>query len=168
MNKKEFALWVMAIKTYYPKENILPNEDAVALWYEQLKDIPYQTASLALNKWVQSNKWSPSIAEIRELAIMHDVPDWGEAWEEVMTAVRKYGAYQTSKALESLTPLTRKATERIGFKNICMSEEVGVERANFRMIYEKLAERERKEAQLSPKVKGLIDQIRQNMIEEGV
>lgn len=64
MTRKEFGLFAMAIKTYYPKENLIPNEQAMELWYQQLQDIHYDIACRMLNEWVRENKWSPSIAEI--------------------------------------------------------------------------------------------------------
>ena len=65
MNRKEFALFASALRTYYPREKLLPNEQAMELWFNQLQDIPYKVAELTLNKWVATNKWSPSIADIR-------------------------------------------------------------------------------------------------------
>ena len=34
MNKQEFSLFTMALKTYYPRENLLPNTQAMELWYQ--------------------------------------------------------------------------------------------------------------------------------------
>ncbi len=151
MTKKEFAIFAMALKTYYPRENLIPNEQALNLWFDRLQDIPYQVAEAGLKKWVSLNKWSPSIADIREMAtdiVSGDVPDWGDAWEEVNRAIRTYGSYRALEALESLSPLTRKATERMGFVNLCMSENQSADRANFRMVYETLAQRQKQDAQL--------------------
>ena len=137
MNKREFATFAMALKTYYPRENLLPNDKAMDLWFGQLQDIPYQVAEAGLQKWVSLNKWSPSIADIREMAsgIVHgELPDWGDAWEEVCKAIRHYGSYRARDALTSLSPLARKATERIGFTNLCLSENPSADRANFRML----------------------------------
>ena len=170
MTRIEFATFAMALKTYYPRENLLPNQQAMELWFAQLQDIPYEVAEVGLNKWVALNKWSPSIADIREMAssiTFGDVPDWGEAWQEVTNAVRRYGSYRPNEALDSMSPLTRKATERIGFVNICMSENPSAERASFRMIYENLVEREKKDAQIPMPLKNLISQMQNtNMIEE--
>lgn len=66
MTKKEFAIFASALRTYYTKEQILPNDQAMELWFMQLKDIPYDAAQEMLNKWVANNKWSPTIAEIRQ------------------------------------------------------------------------------------------------------
>ena len=65
MNRKQFATFAMALKTYFPRENLMPNEQAMELWFNHLKNIPYEVAELALQRWVNQNKWSPSIAEIR-------------------------------------------------------------------------------------------------------
>ena len=40
------------------------------------------------------------------------------------------------EALESMTEETRICVKRIGWQNICMSNNVSADRANFRMIYE--------------------------------
>ena len=159
MNKKEFAILAMALQTYYPRENLLPNEQAMELWFNQLQDIPYQIAETGLQKWVALNKWSPSIADIREMAsdiVNGEIPNFGDAWEEVCRAIRHFGSYRADEALASLSPLARKATERIGFTNLCMSENPSADRANFRMIYENLAERERKDAQLPQGLKTIM------------
>ena len=169
MTKKEFAMFTMALKTYYPRENLLPNEQAMELWFKQLEDIPYQVAETGLNKWVALNKWSPSIADIREMAseiVNGELPDWGDAWEEVCKAIRCYGSYRALEALESLSPLARKATERMGFTNLCMSENVSADRANFRMIYETLAERQKRDAQLPAQLKEMLLEIKGSLLLE--
>lgn len=159
MNKQEFALFASALRTYYPREKILPNEQAMQLWFNQLQDIPYKVAEVTLNKWVATNKWSPSIADIREQAAgltQGTAKDWGEAWREVLNAVHIYGSYQQREAMQSLDELTRQAVKRVGYMTICMSENIATERANFRMIYEQLEQRQKSEAQLPPKLKELI------------
>ena len=42
MTIKEFSLIAAAIKTYFPRDNILPTENAMELWYEELKDLAGQ------------------------------------------------------------------------------------------------------------------------------
>lgn len=169
MNKKEFMLFVSALRTYYPKENILPNEQAIRLWYEQLKDIPYKVAELALNKWVATNKWSPSISEIREqvtIITQGEAKDWGEAWESVRDAIRTYGSYQVKEAYDSMDEITSQVVRRLGFLNLCLSEDIQVERANFRMMYEQEVERRKRSAQLPPQLKAIISNM-PNLLEGG-
>lgn len=164
MTKKEFSMFAMALKTYYPQENLLPNEQAMILWFNQLSDIPYNVAETALNKWVAVNKWSPRISEIRETAwnIIHsEVLPWGEAWEQVLRAVQKYGYYREREAMATFPELTRRAVKNLGFQNICLSENIATERANFRMIYEQLAERTQQTEVLPDTLKTAIGQLRQ-------
>ena len=165
MDKKEFSMYAMAIRTYYPKESILPNQQAMELWYRELQDIPYDVAEAALRQWVATNKWSPSIADIREMAstVQHgSIPDWGDGWEQVLMAIRKFGTYRIPEAMESFDPLTKQCVERLGFRNICMSENINQDRANFRMIYEQLAERKAKEQQMSLPLKEIVLRLQQN------
>lgn len=167
MDKKEFSTFAMALKTFYPRENLLPNTQAMELWFQQLQDIPYKVAEATLNKWVATNKWSPSIAEIREMSSSvtnGDIPDWGDGWEQVLMAIRKFGTYRIPEAMESFDPITKQCVERLGFKNICMSENIAVDRANFRMIYEQIAERKHKEAQIPEKLSLMIDNIRKEQL----
>lgn len=170
MNKKEFSIFASALRTFYPREKLLPNEPAMELWYNQLKDIPYNVAEATLNEWVALEKWSPSIADIRKLAsqmVNGATKDWGDGWEQVERAIRKHGLYNEAEALESMDDLTRQVVKRLGFKNICLSENFQADRANFRMIYEQLAERKEKESQLPENLKALINKMPTLALESG-
>lgn len=146
MDKQEFGFFSAALRTYYSKENLLPNEQAVTLWFRQLQDIPYPVACAVLDKWVATNKWSPSIADIRdqvaEIENGGPAPDWGEGWEQAISAIHRYGSYCELEALASLPPLVRETVRRIGYRNLCLSENQVADRANFRQIYETLSQRE--------------------------
>lgn len=169
MTKKEFALIALALQEYYPRDKLLQTNEARELWFKQLQDIPYQIAEAGVQKWVSLNKWSPTIADIREMATsvsLGSIPDWGEAWNEVQVAIRRYGSYRVGDALDSLSPLARRTTERIGFMNLCMSENISADRANFRMIYEQLANREKQEAQLPMSLKMLIAEVQNSKLLE--
>lgn len=169
MTKKEFAIFASALRTYYPKENLLPNEQAMQLWFNQLNDIPYNVAEVTLNKWVATNKWSPSIADIREQATgltQGEAKEWGEAWQDVLRAIRLYGSYEELKALDSLDEITRKTVKHLGYRNLCFSENIQNDRANFRMIYEREQERAKQSAQLPPRLKAIIGNMPM-LLEEG-
>ena len=171
MTKKEFSLIVLALSAYYPKEkNFLATDEAIQLWYFQLQDLDYKVAEAAVNKWAATNKWSPTIADIRETAAsitMGELPEWGEAWQEVTLAIRRFGSYRAGDALRSLSPLTRKVVERLGYMELCASQNMAADRANFRMIYEQLATREKTQAQLPEGLKVLIAQMQQDRLIEG-
>lgn len=171
VTKKEFAIIAAAMKTYYPRENLIPNNEAMELWYKQLEDIPYKVAEACLNEWVATNRWSPSIADLREAAsriLKGEAPDWGEGWKRVQRAISNFGYYRAQEAVASLDDLTRAVVDRMGFRNLCLSENQEADRANFRMIYEQLVVRKEKEDQTPKAVRDLIASIRnENKLLEG-
>lgn len=162
MDKIEFAKFAMALKTYYPRESMLPNEAAMDLWFRQLQDLDYKLAETALNKWVATCRWSPTIADIREEAAniaAGEIGDWADGWQQVLKAISRFGFYRPTEALDSMDETTRKCVERIGFINICTSDNIAADRANFRKIYEAYAEREKTERQIPASTKAQISQL---------
>lgn len=162
MNRLEYAKFAMALKTYYPRESILPNEAAMDLWFIQLQDLDYKLAEAALNKWVATCRWSPTIADIREEAAnisAGEIGDWADGWQQVQRAISRFGFYRPAEALESMDEITRKCVERLGFVNICTSDNMPADRANFRKIYEAYAEREKTERQIPAATKKQISQL---------
>ncbi len=90
MTVSEFAILADAIKTYYPKENMLPTKEAMALWYDALKDIDYKSAERGLKRYVMLNKFPPAISDIRENAIggaeINELSEM-EAWAKISKAI---------------------------------------------------------------------------------
>lgn len=164
MTFQEFSKIGMAIKTYFPKEeNLLKTEEAVRLWYEALKDIDYTTMQMALNKYVATEKWSPTIADLRRLSFEvsnPEIPTWDEAWETVLQAVRTYGYTRRVEAMDTFDEITRKTVARVGWNQICASEQIGIERSAFRDIYRVLADKTKEQGQIAPAVKAVIQATR--------
>ena len=169
MTRDEFINLTKAIKTFYPRDNMLPNMEAMELWYRELSDIPYTVAEAALRKYVSTNKFSPTIADIREMAATvsnGDKPLWSDGWEQVLRNIKKYGmcTYDPDKLIKcmnSFDPLTRKVVERLGWRELCKSKDSMADRANFRMIFEQIADRDHKSAQLSTNLVQLINGIQE-------
>lgn len=162
MRKAEFGKIAAAIKTYYPRENVFPNQESIEMWYAQLKDIPYGIMQVAVQKWVATNKWCPTIADLRELCteiVSGATPDWGSGWKEVIDAIHMYGWDRETEALNSMTPTTRRVVEQMGWLNICRSTNEASDRASFRMMFENLIERKKNEAQLPATLNTLIEKI---------
>ncbi len=162
MTKDEFKILCKAMKAVYTQPTFLPDADSFKVWYELLKDIDYKTAHIAIQKYMLSNKFAPTIADIRELCIdvtYGNKKDWSDGWEEVLKAIRYFGSYRESEAFSSMDDTTREAVKRLGFRNLCMSENIMADRANFRMIYEQLAEREHKEKVMPLNLRRMIEDI---------
>lgn len=162
----EFKTLAKAMRSVYTTPNFLPDEESVVIWYTFLQDIPYQTISLAVQKYIMTNEFPPTIAALRELAVeitQGAHRDWGECWNDVMMAVRKYGMPGETEAMESLDNITKQCVKRLGFRNICLSKDIAIERANFRMLYEQIVAREKERNKISPRVREEIAKITQSV-----
>lgn len=153
MTTQEFATISAAIRAAWPSANIMPDRQSKEVWWTMLSDLDYKPCLMALKEHMSTCKFPPSIAELREkTAGMTQVPvrDWGEAWEDVMRAIRFKGMYREQEALEQLDEITKKCVNRIGFQNLCLSENITADRANFRMIYEQEQKQQNTFRQLPP------------------
>lgn len=164
MDKKEFARFVTIIRSGYQKQDFLKDIDSLSFWFSMLNDLPFELAIAALKKHVATSKWLPSVAEIRQCAseITQGEPrDWSDEWLSVIQAVRMYGYMNEKDALATLAPLTKEIVRQLGWKNICCSEqnELTALRANFRMIYEQKAEREKERSILPGDVQKRIAEL---------
>lgn len=162
MNKEEFAVFAMLLKTAYPRVDVLPNKQAMEMWYRMLRHIPYNTAEVMLQKWIGTNKWPPTIAEILDAAsklTYGEAPDWSEGWAEVQKAISRYGYMGEEEAYDSFSPITAKVVGRLGFRNLCMSENPVADRANFRTCYEVISKREQEDRNLPPELKEVINNM---------
>ena len=151
MNTQEFETVALAIKAAYPSSNVLPDKYAMKVWYRALMDIDFFFVVYAVWEHISTSIFPPSIAEIREKCAARLSPmvtDWGEAWEEVQRAIQKYGRYQEEEALSSMTRMTKAAVRRMGFQNLCSSENLVADRAHFQRMYEGMVKEEKRQIQL--------------------
>ena len=157
MNRKEFKVLMDAMRSYYPREKLIPTKEAAELWYDALKDLEFPRAMTALQEHVQSSKWSPTIADIRErsVGITRKPLEWSDGWKQVLSAVRKFGYMNEKDALESMDDITGEVVKRLNWKVICTTEQDDLMalRANFRMIYEQIQGREDRDALLTTELK---------------
>ena len=118
------------------------------------------TLQVALSVWIDTNKWSPSIADLREMCtkICDGTPDdWSEAWEKVIYAINMFGRDRKAEAMEYFDPVTRTVVSRIGWFLLCTSEDISVERANFRQIFMAVKKKHLETRQLHPGIRKVIE-----------
>lgn len=116
-----------------------------------LGDLDFKLCETALLELIATHTYPPQIAEIRAKCAEYNSPqlkDAGEAWGEVQMAIRRYGYYKSDEALESLSGPVRTAAERIGFRELCLSENPEANRAHFFKIYNAIADREAQNAMI--------------------
>lgn len=145
VSKQEFATLVLAMQAMYGEE-FIGTEEAMDVWFALLHDLDYQILSKALQKHMLTNKFKPTVAELREIyadLICPVISDWSKGWEQVSKAIGHYGMYRTEEAMESFDEVTKEAVKRLGFQNICLSENIVADRARFAEIYQAIQQRKR-------------------------
>lgn len=165
MNNEQFLTIAATLRAAYPNNNFLTTKDSITVWYEMLKDLDFTMCKSAAQEYISTGKFPPTIADIREKCAGYaNVPiiDWSEAWETVLRMIRKFGYMEEVQALSCMDDITRTCVKRLGYQNICMSESIVSDRANFRDIYENEAKR-RKEQN---KIPLQLQTQRQQMIEQ--
>ena len=124
-------------------------KDRLQFYVMMLSDIPPQILEVAVKKLIMTNKFLPSIAEIRETAygIKGTVsgtaaPDESEAWGEVVKAIQSVGYYgKPTFSHEAITA----AVNNIGWQDICTTPNEGTNtlRSQFRRAYQLAAQRQK-------------------------
>jgi hypothetical protein len=134
----------------------------IDLWANMLSDVTYQIAEIAIKKYMSESVFPPTIADIRQRIAEVTKPRTVtpiEAWGNVTAVIRKYGSYNETKALEELDQLTRRAVQYFGYRELCLSENVMVDRAHFLKMFESLAERENKNNLLHPALQEVFTEL---------
>lgn len=153
MTFNEFKVLAKGMKAVYTAATFLPDEDSIKIWYRLLQDIPYEVANIAIQRHMMTNKFPPTVADLREqVAQMMDgdlTADWAAGWAQVTRAIGAYGMWNPDAAIENMDAITRECVKRLGWKELCMSENPTADRANFRMIYEQV-QRKKVEAAALP------------------
>ena len=151
------------IRNVYQKKDFLSDVESLKVWYEILKDLSYEQVQAAIIKHATKSPFPPSIAEIRGavVSITDESDDWGGAWEQVRKAIGRYGYTREKEAMESFDSLTRMTVQRLGWRQVCETDldDLMSVRANFRMIYESLHEKEDESARMPETLKKMIDGI---------
>ena len=164
MTKQEFANIAAAMKAYYPRDNFLPDTISMTAWYEALQDIDYNVAKNAVQAHVQLSPYPPTVADIRKNSVKITTPevmgDWSDGWGQVKRAISRYGSWDMAGALSSFDDTTREAVKRLGWDDICSSENIETTRAQFRQTYELISKWETEQACIPAKIKAQLGELK--------
>lgn len=166
MRFEEFKKLVKGMKAVYTSQSFLPDAESVKIWYQLLKDIPYEVLRVAVQKHMLTNRFPPTVAELRQGTVesVKGKKDWSNGWEQFRQAVRRFGYYQQEEALASMDEVTRRAVKRLGWKELCMSENIMQDRANFRMVYEQEQNRAMERAMLPEGLRKQMDALQSGVL----
>lgn len=147
MQASEVAQLVAVIAAAYPSFEV--DKARIAVWVQMIGDLDYELAETAVRRHIALSRFPPTIAEIREQALVASrgpEPSGAESWMEFINGIRKYSLYSGKEALESFCPTTRRVAEAIGWRDAYMSENVDVLRGQYLRMFEQLRQRDNLEA----------------------
>lgn len=143
MTKEEFVKGMTFLGIAYNKEF---TSEQVSVWYEFFKDTNYDVFKQAVKRIIPKKQFIPSIAELKHEITLINNPvlqlNADQEWDEVINAVRKYGSYREDEAINSLKPYTKYITRQVGFRRICLSENIQWERKEFIELFNLNKERD--------------------------
>lgn len=110
MTQGEFQKLLTTMKSLYSQPTFIPDENAMELWFDLLKDLDYEQANKALMNHMATSKFPPMPADIREKAAEYVTSDymtpleaWGLAYKAVGNSI-----YNSKEEFEKLPPIIQK------------------------------------------------------------
>lgn len=162
MTEKEVAKLLAFITAVYP--NIDIRQGTVEAWTELLGDLPYEVAIVGVKKVLAQQEYPtlPAVGKIRSACMdltTPMLPSAMEAWAEVTRAIGLYGYYRQEEAMAYMSPPVARVVRMLGFRDICLSEEPEILRAQFRKAYETQVTRDREMAALPAGIRDMIETV---------
>lgn len=157
MTKAETAKFFAMISALYPRDEAFANAtpEIISVWAAMLADVPFSVAQAGLQAHACTSPFPPAVSDIKGWLVkfQDDYMDASEAWGLARKAISKYGFYNKTRAKEHLPPEVFAVMERMGYEDMCLSENPDVIRGQFVRLYEANRNRKKEIAQLPPQIR---------------
>lgn len=163
MSKQECAVLVGMIASAYPSWK--PTQETVAVYVELLQDLELKEAQNAVKSLLMTSEFPPPVATIRKKVLeQRDGAPLlkAEAWDLVMTMIRRYGTNERPNIEDSVTAQIVKA---IGWRELCTSTNTDTIRAQFFRLYDEVAQKTLEEKLSSFGFQNQLESVRVKEIE---
>ncbi len=161
----ETLLIIKQLFAAYPNANV--DEEAIVIYLQMLAGIPTEELRMAVYQSIAEYKFLPGVAEILEKhrALKGSLIEQtsGEAWGSVEKALREVGSWGVPKFRNELTG---RVVQMMGWRNLCMSDKPGVDRAQFMRMYEEMAARSESVDRMLPEVRAYFEANVQKRLSE--
>ena len=147
---EDFRTIIRGLTAAYPTSKFIPDEYTFNLWYSALQDIPYPTLHRASLNYIMTNRYAPTIADMR--AYVQDMEKAldtlaSQAWDQLLRALRYSYAPESEQVWNDLPEITKQcvggyATFR-AWGNTENSALESVQRPMFMKRYEVIQKRDR-------------------------
>lgn len=145
MSRAEIVKLFALISSLFPRETAFSKAgvDTINAWATMLADVPFSVVQAGLQAHVSTSPFPPSIADIRGWMVKmnHQIMDASEAWSIARKTISKWGVHAKQKARETTPPDVWAIIDRMGYEDMCMSENPDVIRGQFTRLWNAHAER---------------------------
>ena len=151
LTKEEFIPIVRTMKSVYTDAKFIPDENAVAVWYELLKDIDAKSLMAAVAKYMQTEKFPPFPADLRKM-LQANYMSAEEAWSHISDAL--WSCTSLKKAEEAFNELPEECQRTLGSADALYAYTQGewnesVNKSLFIKSYNPMVERMQTESRMS-------------------
>lgn len=117
MTQEQALMLIKILTSAYPRQEL--REDTIKTYVYYLQDLDYKVAQQVIDRHIRTQKWFPSISEIREAAAekTHRIPGVEEAMADLRVATAQ-GVY----ALVASNPLLVEAVKSVGWGKLMHNE----------------------------------------------
>lgn len=136
----------LVLAAYPTQRQRMSREDVAAMttaYANGLLDLDATIARAAVSALVLTEQWMPTIATIRGKALemtQGRKREGGEAWGDVVAAMKRYGWTRTPGAdFTFADPLVARCVKALGWGELCRSENAIADRARFIELYAQYA-----------------------------
>ena len=171
MEREQFKTIVKGLKATYTDPKFIPDAYSFEMWFKMLEDLSYEALSTACYRYIQTGKFPPTIADLREMVAKVATPQIteGEAWQYVLKAVRNsiYGAEEEYTKLPEVVQKAVVSPANLREMAQMKSDELHtVEKAQFLRVFRTVQARQDEDARISPKVRKALENATRAAIEE--
>ena len=125
MTRTELRAVLERVEAHWPMRPVTDTTSLV--WWEELADMPGEAVMLAVRSIARGGREFPPspgtvLAEIAKATT--DLPDFDQAWSEILHTVRVAGTRDVPRFLERLShPVVRALAESVGVRELGMADE---------------------------------------------
>ncbi|MBO5863514.1 MAG: hypothetical protein J6Q59_04515 [Paludibacteraceae bacterium] len=181
MMKADVARLVALVKAAYPNYDKFKDPEEVKatvnLWALMFADDDARIVGLAVQKHMATNKWPPSVAELREIMLEIQHPELvppDTAWLAVSDLLYSVGQFNHGDLYEQFPALIARALESIGWgalwdlhRSSLAGGKPGMDRLIFVQQYTPMYEREKLRAMTPEAVTAKIDAVAASIPDNG-
>lgn len=167
MTFKDTGTMLAMLTTVYTTR-LMPHVDdpAIVVWTKMLEDLDWKQVQVAITAWITTNKYPPTIADIRELLARSNQTETPEQqWSRLLDALRRYGHTMLDQARAALGDLWPGDTD---WQYYCQMQEDQLpnEKSRYLRMVTNRQQREKTRAQMPATVLAALDGIGQKRLEE--